>query len=65
MANKKLETREQITRHYIDKAMNSGTTYNIDKLLLEVEAIVDVIMKAREMDINGEFYRTLEKELND
>ena len=63
MSRNKLETREELTRHYIDQAMNGPGTVMIEKLIKEVELVVDSIMRAREADLTGEFYLALEDEL--
>jgi len=59
----RLETREELTRRYIDEAINTSSTFSIERAIKEVEMIVDCIMRAREVDMNNEFYIAIENEL--
>lgn len=65
MAKNKLETREQLTRKYLDDAIRSPGVTSIEKIVKEVELIVDAIMRSRKCDMDGEFYIAVDNILGD
>ena len=64
MAAKKQQSREQLTIHYLDRALRDNTTVSTEKIIDSVEKIVDCIMRARRCDQTNEFYVAIETELD-